>query len=209
MKNIKSFSGFLNEKKSDDAQDFISKKIKKLRAEGYDQKQAVAIAYNYAKKKGYDLDESITDDDINSFIFWLDKQGVVLGKEDIQDSFNDYKNTRKYVDEPTEADLKSIERELDKRGMLAEKYIVNENRINIPEGFASRNGILPDDVFYVVYVFTNHKTGDRFKSMADCTIQKLVNVIKGGTAATEIAGIFTYKKEAKKLYDLLDYREES
>lgn len=35
------------------AEDFISKKIAILREEGMDEKQAVAVAYKYAKEKGY------------------------------------------------------------------------------------------------------------------------------------------------------------
>lgn len=46
---------------SDKAKDFISNKIKKLKDEGYPQKQAVAIAYSYAKKQGYKVNESIND----------------------------------------------------------------------------------------------------------------------------------------------------
>lgn len=37
------------------ANDFISKKIKILKDEGYDNDQAVAIAYQYAREKGYDI----------------------------------------------------------------------------------------------------------------------------------------------------------
>lgn len=44
-------------KMSDDAQDFISKKIKKLVAEGKPQDQAIAIAYSMAKQKGYKVPE--------------------------------------------------------------------------------------------------------------------------------------------------------
>ena len=42
-----------SENASEDAQDYISKKIKILIDEGYDQKQAEAIAYKYAREKGY------------------------------------------------------------------------------------------------------------------------------------------------------------
>lgn len=42
---------------SADAQDFISKKISKLRSEGYPQKQAIAIAMSMARKAGYDVPE--------------------------------------------------------------------------------------------------------------------------------------------------------
>lgn len=37
------------------AQKFISKKIEKLRHEGYPEDQAVAIAYAYAREEGYDV----------------------------------------------------------------------------------------------------------------------------------------------------------
>jgi uncharacterized protein YdaT len=40
-------------KLSKKAQSFISRKIKKLIDEGYSQKQAVAIAYSYARKRGF------------------------------------------------------------------------------------------------------------------------------------------------------------
>jgi len=42
-------------KLSPEAQEFISKKIKILKEEGYEQNQAVAIAYDYARKEGYDV----------------------------------------------------------------------------------------------------------------------------------------------------------
>lgn len=46
----------LDEKQlTDDAKEFISDKIAKLKEEGYEGKQAVAIAYSYAKKAGYDV----------------------------------------------------------------------------------------------------------------------------------------------------------
>ena len=46
----------INEKElTQDAKDFIAKKIKKLIGEGRPQKQAVAMAYSYAKKEGYDV----------------------------------------------------------------------------------------------------------------------------------------------------------
>jgi hypothetical protein len=41
------------DKASADAQDFISRKISKLRHEGYPQEQAIAIAHEYARKEGY------------------------------------------------------------------------------------------------------------------------------------------------------------
>lgn len=44
-------------KVSDEAQDWISRKIKKLVNEGKDQDQAVAIAYSMARDKGYDVPE--------------------------------------------------------------------------------------------------------------------------------------------------------
>jgi hypothetical protein len=47
-----------NEKLTNDAKDFISKKIKKLIGEGRPQKQAVAMAYSYARKEGYDVPEN-------------------------------------------------------------------------------------------------------------------------------------------------------
>jgi hypothetical protein len=40
-------------KLSKKAQSYISRKIKKLIKEGYPQKQAVAIAYSYAKKRRF------------------------------------------------------------------------------------------------------------------------------------------------------------
>lgn len=43
---------------TDKGKDYLSNKIKKLKDEGYPQKQAVAIAYSYAKKKGYKTDEA-------------------------------------------------------------------------------------------------------------------------------------------------------
>lgn len=41
------------QKLSDAAQEFITKKVEKLQEEGYPYKQAVAIAFSYAKKEGY------------------------------------------------------------------------------------------------------------------------------------------------------------
>jgi len=45
------------EETSDDAKEYISKKIKLLRDEGKPEDQAIAIAYSYAKKKGFKLPE--------------------------------------------------------------------------------------------------------------------------------------------------------
>jgi hypothetical protein len=50
--------GIVKEKLTDDAQDFISKKIKLLVKEGRPMKQAQAMAYSYAKKEGYDVPEN-------------------------------------------------------------------------------------------------------------------------------------------------------
>lgn len=44
-------------KMTGEAQDFISKKIKILIDEGYEQEQATAIAYDMARKEGYDIPE--------------------------------------------------------------------------------------------------------------------------------------------------------
>lgn len=44
-------------KLTDEAQKFISQKIKKLMDEGYPQEQAIAIAYSMAKEKGFDVPE--------------------------------------------------------------------------------------------------------------------------------------------------------
>lgn len=48
-------------KESREAQEYISDKIKKLRKEGYEPKQAEAIAYSYARKRGYDVPEKDMD----------------------------------------------------------------------------------------------------------------------------------------------------
>ena len=45
-------------KLSKKAREYISRKIKILMDEGYPQKQAVAIAYSYARRKGYKVPES-------------------------------------------------------------------------------------------------------------------------------------------------------
>lgn len=57
----------VSEKLTDKASNYISKKIVKLRDEGYPQKQAIAIAYSYAKKKGYKVDESFNSKTTNDF----------------------------------------------------------------------------------------------------------------------------------------------
>jgi len=44
-------------KVTDEADSFISKKIRKLMGEGYEQKQAIAIAYSMARAKGYKVPE--------------------------------------------------------------------------------------------------------------------------------------------------------
>ncbi len=44
-------------KESKEAQEYISEKIKKLRHEGYKPDQAAAIAYSYARRKGFDVPE--------------------------------------------------------------------------------------------------------------------------------------------------------
>lgn len=49
----------LNESKmTKEAGDFISNKIPKLMDEGYDQKQAIAIAYQMAREEGYNVPEN-------------------------------------------------------------------------------------------------------------------------------------------------------
>lgn len=45
-------------KMTEEAREFISKKIKTLMDEGYPQEQAIAIAYNMAREKGYDVPEA-------------------------------------------------------------------------------------------------------------------------------------------------------
>ena len=51
------------EKTSSKAQDFISNKISVLRKEGYPEKQAVAIAFSMAKKRGFAIPEAPKDED--------------------------------------------------------------------------------------------------------------------------------------------------
>lgn len=48
----------IEEKLTPEAQEFISKKIAKLMDEGYEQRQAVAIAYNYAREAGYKVPQN-------------------------------------------------------------------------------------------------------------------------------------------------------
>lgn len=80
--------------------------------------------------------------------------------------------------------------------------------ISMPNYNVSNNGILNGDSFTIVYVFQS-PSGDRFKSMSsENDFVGLVNVIKGGTYPNEIAGIFKNPNEAKKFYDVLEYREE-
>lgn len=64
-------SHLVDEKLSAAAKDYISDKIEKLRAEGYPQKQAVAIAYSYAKKKKYKINDALvnTKEWINTKIY--------------------------------------------------------------------------------------------------------------------------------------------
>lgn len=55
---VEEFNLFIEAKKlSDEAQDFISKKIEILSKEGKDAGQAAAIAYSMAREKGYDVPE--------------------------------------------------------------------------------------------------------------------------------------------------------
>lgn len=51
---------------TDKAKSFISDKIKKLKEEGRPQKQAVAMAYAYAKKAGYKVNEALNIDELLS-----------------------------------------------------------------------------------------------------------------------------------------------
>ncbi len=53
MKNTKPETVANVKTASEEANGYISNKIKKLVNEGYEQKQAVAIAYEYARKQGY------------------------------------------------------------------------------------------------------------------------------------------------------------
>lgn len=75
-----SVSNNLDEKLTDKASNYISKKIVKLREEGYPQKQAVAIAYSYAKKKGYKVDESKSSlqDKIQKFKDLKDSKDIIV-----------------------------------------------------------------------------------------------------------------------------------
>lgn len=70
-------------------------------------------------------------------------------------------------------------------------------------------GLLYGDKMWLVYVFAGSK--DKFKAMSQKegdSFINLVNVIKGGTKAEEIAGIFKSYDDAKKFYDKLKYRKE-
>lgn len=84
------------------------------------------------------------------------------------------------------------------------------DRIRIPAG-NFENAILSNDKFWMVFVFQSPNNNRRYKSMSSNpeTMQNLVNLIRGGTEANEIAGIFKKKEDAKALYDLLKYEEEA
>lgn len=72
-KDIQDRINGVNEKLTDAAKEFISDKIKKLKEEGYPQKQAIAIAYSYAKKAKYKVDESNSFNKTKSFEYWLNE----------------------------------------------------------------------------------------------------------------------------------------
>lgn len=55
MSNQISASKTLKQAVSSEAEEYVSKKIKKLRDEGYEDSQASAIAYDYARKHGYEV----------------------------------------------------------------------------------------------------------------------------------------------------------
>jgi len=57
-KEIDNLKENLSEELTQDAKDFIAKKIKFLIGEGRPQKQAVAMAYQYAKKEGYKIPDN-------------------------------------------------------------------------------------------------------------------------------------------------------
>ena len=57
---VKCFTASREAKLTPEAQEFISKKIKKLMDEGKPQDQAIAIAYNMARERGFDVPESPT-----------------------------------------------------------------------------------------------------------------------------------------------------
>lgn len=87
------------------------------------------------------------------------------------------------------------------------KYV---DPIKMPDAFSWKgDSIIAEDSFWMVFVFQT-KEGTRFKSMSKepDTFEKLVNVIRGGTEANEIAGIFIKKEDAQKLFDLLKYNKE-
>lgn len=67
----------LDEELTDDAKDFIQKKIKKLIGEGMPQKQAVAVAYSYARKEGYEVpkNESLSEKEMKD----MDSAELVKG----------------------------------------------------------------------------------------------------------------------------------
>lgn len=92
----------VNEKLTDAGQDYVSKKIAKLRGEGKGPKQAAAIAYSYARRKGYKVpaknesDNPLNDDNstldiktMTSLQFYklidlLEADITAYGQEDLQ-----------------------------------------------------------------------------------------------------------------------------
>lgn len=85
------------------------------------------------------------------------------------------------------------------------------DRIKMPMGFAYKgDAIFGNDKFWMVYVFQSPDGKRRYKSISSeaQTMQNFINIIKGGTEANEIAGIFKEQKDAQALYDLLKYDKE-
>jgi len=84
-------------------------------------------------------------------------------------------------------------------------------RIKMPMGLSHKgDAILGTDKFWMVYVFQSPDGKRRFKSISNeaQTMQNLVNLIRGGTEANEIAGIFKDQKDAQDLFNELKYEPE-
>ncbi len=128
----KSFGGKLSAKETKDARAWISRKIKKLIAEGKDQKQAEAEALNMARKKGYKVpvkaaeesgveiadflveigfDISVSGDRIQAWKKFAEEGESLLGEREIEDITN-------YMRESPESfSVHSVE-ELDENGEI-------------------------------------------------------------------------------------------
>lgn len=109
---------------SEEAKKFISKKIKKLKEEGYDQKQAIAIAYSMAKEKGFDVPIKSKSSKIY-LVYKISKIVDKMNKISKETSYVDI-TEQKVIDEQIQKVKKILKEILEKTENLKIKQIIKQ-----------------------------------------------------------------------------------